>query len=95
MRNPDRIPVIMALITDIWVRPNFNDLRFNQLVNHLQHEYSSRNGGAGRTQLFEKEEKKYYTIYREYNIIDIFSLEDGAFEKFLLDYILDLDKPNE
>ncbi len=74
MRNPNRIPEILALIEQIWQQDP--DLRFNQLIYNLQCSYSQQNGGMGKVE--EIVDKDFSRIG-----YDLYNLADSAFEKFL------------
>lgn len=79
MRDVTRIRTIMTLITEIWVV--YPDLRFNQLIHHLQTEYDN---GAYI--------KKAYVVEVGWGGVDVsypdlFNVEDDKFEKFLIEYL--------
>jgi uncharacterized protein len=81
-RHSDRIEKISCLIRKIW--ESNPDMRFFQLLDLLQHEFSLSNDGFGKRQVFELDSKghKQPTVF-----IDLFYLEDDDLEEFLLDYI--------
>lgn len=81
-RDPERIGRILNLLQKIWeLNP---DMRFYQLIDLLQHEYSSRNNEFGKREEFEVDSKgnKLSISY-----IDLFYLEDKDLEQFLEEYI--------
>ncbi|MCM3570493.1 MULTISPECIES: hypothetical protein [Bacillaceae] len=45
-RDPGRIGWVMSLLQEIW--ESNPDMRFFQLIDSIQHEYSSGNGGFGK-----------------------------------------------
>ncbi|WP_339216991.1 ankyrin repeat domain-containing protein [Ornithinibacillus sp. FSL M8-0202] len=81
-RNPKRIRRIMDLIETIWEENP--DMRFFQLMEMLQHKYSSENNNFGRREAIEKESTGYESPVI---FIDLFYLEDDSFEAFLSDYV--------
>lgn len=78
-RDPKRIDRIMNLINEIWQQ--HPTMRFFQLLDWLEHEYSKRNDGFGRREGYEIDEK---SITQPFATIDLFYLEDQEFEAFLL-----------
>jgi len=74
MRDPARIPEILELINELWLK--HPDLRFNQLIYNLQWEYSQENKGVGK--VIEKASDGF-----EKTGFDLFNLEDNDFIKFL------------
>ncbi|MCM3362983.1 MULTISPECIES: hypothetical protein [Niallia] len=81
-RDPERIKVMLDLIREIW--KSNPDMRFFQLIDLFQHEYSSKNNGFGKRVGFELDSKKYEVPL---TYIDLFFLEDKELEVFLQDYI--------
>lgn len=78
MRNPKRIKDMMSLLTEIWeMHP---DVRFNQLITHLQNEYG------------DQESLKRMTKDKFIDLIDadMFYVEDDKFLEFLQNYYHDL-----
>lgn len=79
---------IMRLIEDIWEEhPN---MRFFQLMDMLQHEYSSENKGFGKRVGYEKMSKG---DENPLVFIDLFYLKDVEFEEFLRDYLKGIKVP--
>ena len=74
MRDPERIDQILNLIKEIWLQNP--DLRFNQLVYNLQHEYSINNKGIGQINLVESDGFTRTGF-------DLFNLEDDKFLEHL------------
>ncbi len=74
MRDPERIPEILGLINEFWLK--YPDLRFNQLIYNLQWDYSQENNGVGH--VIEKASDGF-----ERTGFDLFNLEDDDFIKFL------------
>jgi len=89
MRDVNRIPVIMSLLTEIWQKQP--DVRFNQLISNLQWEYSDKNNGAGKETVYIKEDIDSSTIYESHHSIDLFYLEDDKFILFLEDKLREED----
>lgn len=81
-REPERIGRVMSLLQEIW--ESNPDMRFFQLIDSIQHEYSSRNGGFGKRVGFDLNSKKYDSPL---TYIDLFYLEDKELEVFLQNYI--------
>lgn len=79
MRDPKRIERIMELIEVIWV--NNPDLRYNQLLNSLQHEY--QNGAYIKKAYID--ERGWGSV--EVSYPDLFYVEDDKFEEFLNEYV--------
>lgn len=78
MRDTSRISRILSLLETIWRQQP--DMRFNQLIPHLQDMYAERHHGYGKRNAIEKnslglEEKTSY--------LDFFSLDDKEWEEFL------------
>jgi len=81
-RDPERIMRILHLLQGIWeLNP---DMRFFQLIDILQHEYSSKNNRFGKREGFELDSKGYKLPI---SYIDLFYLEDNDFEEFLRAFI--------
>jgi hypothetical protein len=74
MRDPERIEKLLSLIEELWLRDP--DLRFNQLIYNLQHDYSQKNNGSG--QIKEIEADGFTRIG-----FDLFSIEDNKFMEYL------------
>lgn len=81
-RDPERIGRVMNLLQEIW--ESNPDMRFFQIIDSIQHEYSFRNNGFGKRVGVELDSKKYET---HLTYIDLFYLEDKELEAFLQDYI--------
>ena len=80
MRNPERINQVLDLINQIWQKQP--DTRFNQLISNLQWGYVSA-GNAKTNTLYKKEEHDLITAYRMEEHVDLFSVEDDKFIKYL------------
>ncbi len=74
MRDPERIPELLELVKQIWLRDP--DLRFNQLIYNLQYDYSQKNDGLG--QVKEVEGDGFTRVG-----FDLFNLEDSSFIEYL------------
>ncbi|CDO04283.1 hypothetical protein BN988_02837 [Oceanobacillus picturae] len=88
-RNPQRIRRIMDLLETIW--KSYPDMRFFQLIDMLQHKYSTDNNKFGKREAMEKDSKGYENLV---SFIDLFYLEDDIVEEFLREYIND-DRPKD
>jgi hypothetical protein len=85
MRDPKRIKRILDLIEYIWgMHP---DTRYMQLIHHLQWMYSKHNNEVGKKTLYKKDKHKLGDFYMKEPVVDLFNLEDDKLEKFLVDYI--------
>lgn len=93
MRDINRIPKIMSLLTEIWMKQP--DTRFNQLINNLQWEYSNKNNGTGKDTLYRKFEQATFDLYEHHTVIDLFYLEDVEFTKFLEDKLKEKDSDSK
>lgn len=83
-RDSERIGKILNLFQEIWeLNP---DMRFYQLIDLLQHEYSSKNNEFGKREGFEIDSQGYKLPI---SYIDLFYLEDEDLERFLEEYIDD------
>lgn len=78
MRDPERITLLLSLIEQIW--RHYPDLRFNQLIYNLQHEYSLVNGDDGKVVQSGKDGLQRLAF-------DLFHVEDDKFRTFLTDYL--------
>ncbi|MGN8842988.1 hypothetical protein ACTNDN_09220 [Niallia sp. HCP3S3_B10] len=81
-RDPKRIERIINLLQEVW--ESNPDMRFFQLIDSFQHEYSSRNNEFGKRVGFELDSNKYE---KPLAYIDLFYLEDKELEAFLQVYI--------
>lgn len=80
-RDPNRIKRILHLLQVIWkLNPN---MRFFQLIDSLQHEYSNENNEFGKRKGIEID----FEGYRPMTYIDLFYLEDERLEGFLREFI--------
>jgi len=79
MRNPKRIIGVMSLLQILWEK--HPDLRFNQLMHNLQHEFAKENDRL--KVVWEKDEYRGIVSYQKYEIADLFYIEDDKFESFL------------
>ncbi len=82
MRDPKRIPVVMEKVQKIWTA--YPDLRFFQFISYLEHKFEEKHPGYKKQNVFEKVDKHFT---HPITVIDLFSLEDDRFEKFLDEYI--------
>lgn len=80
MRNPERIDVVMWLLTKIWKEQP--DTRFHQLVHNLQWEYSKEKDSYKQT-FYERDNFNGIMMFREYPIVDLYNVEDEDFIAFL------------
>lgn len=82
-REPERINRMLSLLREIW--ESNPDMRFFQLIDSIQHEYSSKNNQFGKQEGFELDSKgnKLPISY-----VDLFYLEDNNFEEFLQEFII-------
>lgn len=76
----------MDLLQEVW--ESNPDMRFFQLIDSIQYEYSSRNNEFGKRVGFERDSKKYKVPI---SYIDLFYLEDTNFEEFLQEYINEVE----
>lgn len=67
----------MDLLQEVW--ESNPDMRFFQLIDSIQHEYSSRNNEFGKRVGFERDSKNYE---EPISYIDLFYLEGTNFEEF-------------
>ena len=82
MRNPERIDVVLGLVTKIWKKQP--DTRFNQLINNLQSEFNyMEKRGAYLKEVYNKITYKGNTLYEKNVKIDLFNVEDEDFIVFL------------
>lgn len=88
MRNPERIPQVMSLLTLIWDKQP--DVRFNQLIINLQYEYDRKNGEHWRETLYKREKLVNHEILVERSVVDLFSLEDDKFIAYLEEKVKEL-----
>ena len=85
-REPERIKRVLNLLQEIW--ESNPDMRFFQLMDLIQHVYSSKNNRFGKREGFELDSKGYkFPI----SYIDLFYLEDNNFEEFLQEFIINKD----
>lgn len=80
-RDPDKIKRILHLLHVIW--KSNPDMRLFQLIDSLQHEYSSENNDFGMRKGIEIDSK----ADRLMSYIDLYYLEDEELEEFLRDFI--------
>jgi hypothetical protein len=83
MRDPERIQETLELINRIWQRSP--DLRFNQLMYSLQHDYSRNNGDIGQV-------KNTGADGFTRTGFDLFNLEDSAFIEHLRSVLANEEK---
>lgn len=100
MREPERIERITNLIMMIWREmPN---LRFMQLIDHLQALYNKKHGDIHRVKGYSIDmdgiKNNGYDIVafrNDISYVDLFYVEDDKMEKFLTDYLNDLLQIND
>lgn len=85
-RDLERIKRVMDLLQEVW--ESNSDMRFFQLIDSIQHEYSSRNNEFGKRVGFERDSKNYE---EPVSYIDLFYLEDTNLEEFLQEYINEVE----
>ena len=91
MRDPARISKIMDLLVFIWQSEGYTDLRFNQLISNLQHEYNLKHDGKYTKELEQKEVWKDITSYRPYNVLDLYNVEDEDWMVFLVEKVAEIN----
>jgi hypothetical protein len=79
MRDPERIPKIMSLITLIWDKQP--DTRFNQLIHNLHSDYHAKTGRGS----FCMNQQSLANAY------DLFNEEDEPFQKFLEEKLKEME----
>jgi hypothetical protein len=83
MRDPNRIDRILSLIKQIWSK--HPDIRFNQLIHNLSWEYSDINNDKYKTWGYSKwDSPNGLVLTKDVCFVDLFNLEDGQFEEFLI-----------
>ena len=88
MRNPDRIIEVVKLITQIWT--TYPDMRFNQLIDHLQWDYANKTG-RGKVEYFKKLKFDPCEIYEPTMLTDLFYTEDDVFTEYLRNKVSELN----
>lgn len=82
MRDIKRISQTLEVLQDIW--EFYPDLRFNQLIHHLQSQYVIKNNIEVQT--YEKVEfVNGWTIKTNVDKFDLFYVEDDKWLEFLID----------
>ena len=90
MREIERINRIISLIKKIWHK--HPDTRFNQLIHNLSWEYANRNNKKYIEYSYSKFENEKGTIFNKDVVnVDLFYVEDDEFEKFLIDYLNEIE----
>jgi hypothetical protein len=91
MRNPERIERILNLLKQIWIKQP--DSRFMQMMDNISWNYSANNNDYGRETGYSKwETPKGDVIFnQDFAIVDLFYLEDDKLEKFLQDYLKEIE----
>jgi uncharacterized protein YihD (DUF1040 family) len=89
MRNPERIDRILNLIREIWNQQP--DTRFLQLVDNLTWEFSKRNNNKLHETVYNKHELSDGVAFTRKVVVNGFHVEDSEFEKFLKDYLNELE----
>jgi uncharacterized protein YihD (DUF1040 family) len=89
MRNPERIDRILNLIKEIWIQQP--DTRFLQLIDNLTWEFSKRNNNKLHETVYNKQELERDIVFSEKVIVNGFHVEDNWFEKFLMNYLNELE----
>ncbi|MBP1917109.1 hypothetical protein J2Z23_004094 [Lederbergia galactosidilyticus] len=82
MRDPKRMKKILDFINELWEQQP--DMRFFQLIDSLEHEYSNKNNGFGYRKGYEVNSRK---DKQPMAFVDLFYLEDDDFLGFLRDLI--------
>lgn len=88
MRDIERIERIMGIFKEIWTL--VPDMRFNQLIDVLQHEYCNVEGVEYFRKYAQIEPISNFengVLFNNVLIPDLFYLEDDEFEKFLISYL--------
>ncbi|MGE7781587.1 hypothetical protein ACQKL0_16830 [Peribacillus sp. NPDC097264] len=86
MRKMERIFSINSLVKELW--ESQPDMRFLQLLDWIESEYSKQNGGFGQGNLFKRDS---YQAEEPFSYIDLFYLEDELLEQFLLQLVKDTE----
>lgn len=81
MGNPERIDEILSLIKEIWMQ--HPDTRFNELIEHLQWDYSECNKEVVSYNMYEKDERHGVFTFSPVADIDLFYVEDDNFLEYL------------
>lgn len=89
MRDLKRIDFVLDVIGSIWKL--YPDLRYNQLVKNLQHEYHKRTNDGIKREIYEYNDNAHSMEFLNYHI-DLFHVEDDIFYNFLCDYYEELKK---
>lgn len=89
MRNPDRIPVVMDLITRIW--KGMPDLRFHQFMDYIHCDFARDRGSIGQT-LYKKNTFGNYKSYMPETHYDLFNVEDEPFLEYLLRKVEEVER---
>ena len=88
VRNPERITEVMSLITQIWTK--YPDMRFNQLIDHLQWDYVNKSG-RGKVEYFKKLKFNTMEIYEPTVLTDLFYTEDDVFTEYLRNKVSEIN----
>lgn len=83
MRDIKRISKTLAVLESIW--ESYPDLRFNQLIHHLEHEYANQHPEFKKV-VVEKEITSTIKPPYEHYMIDLFYVEDDEWLEFLIDF---------
>ena len=82
MRKVERIFSINSLVKELW--ESQPDMRFFQLLDWIEWEYSKQNDRFGQQHLFKRDS---YQVEEPFSYIDLFYLEDEQLESFLKRFV--------
>ena len=82
MRKVERIFSINSLVKELW--ESQPDMRFFQLLDWIEWEYSKQNDRFGQQHLFKRDS---YQVEEPFSYIDLFYLEDEQLEGFLKRFV--------
>ncbi len=81
---------IMILLTKLW--KDSSELRFNQFLHNLQHDFNRANDEKYTETLYRSEVgNPNLVIYAKTDVVDLFNVEDSIFLKFLEDEVIKLE----
>jgi hypothetical protein len=92
MRELERIERILDLLKQIWIKQP--DSRLMQMMSNISWNYSAANNDAGKEYAYSKwETPKGDVIFnKDVAIVDLFYLEDDKLEKFLQEYLKEIER---
>lgn len=85
MNNTEKIKIMTQMLEEIWLRSP--ELRFNQLIHHLQVEYNNIYNGNNTKKVYDKEEKNGLIVFAPESCVDLFHVEDSSFMEYLQLYL--------